>query len=208
MKISFVPLTGFVKNFSFQIILIFITVSIVTFSCRPKYVNQTINSIDSLMLVIQQCEVKLAENYMDTLDYLEMFIKNDTDIFKSELFDMPEDKELRKAFGNYTTLGKVFKRMNESYRDVRKDISLTKNQLENLKHDLSNGLIEDQDTIQDFFTKEKEAVISIEEITNTLIDRLGSNMDYFYEINPLMDQFKAEIKDKFPDKEFSKLHKE
>jgi len=115
---------------------------------------------------------------------------------------------LRKAFGNYTTLGKVFKRMNESYRDVRKDISLTKNQLENLKHDLSNGLIEDQDTIQDFFTKEKEAVISIEEITNTLIDRLGSNMDYFYEINPLMDQFKAEIKDKFPDKEFSKLHKE
>jgi hypothetical protein len=201
-------LTEFAKMNFKLFLFVFITASMICVSCKPKHVKSTVQSIDSLLVVLNNCEINLKENNIDTIEFFNRFLKNDTDLFKSTEFDFPENKELKKVFGNYTTVGKVFKRMSGTKLDLVRDITLTKTQLDNLKYDLNKGLITNKDTIQMYYTLEKDAVVNIEVVTNSLINRLNSNMEYFYEINPVMDKFKEEVQSFFPDKEFSKLHYE
>lgn len=174
-------------------------------SCKPKHVTETINSVDSLMNIVTDCEQVLVENNIDTLDFFNKYIKHDTDIFRKHLNKMPENEEMVKIFGNYTTLGKVFKRMKSTSIELKKDILISKEQLTNLKHDLSKNLLSNKDTISNYLLSEKEAVENIQNVTNTLVDRLHTNMDYFYEINPKVDEFKELVKDQVEGKEFSKL---
>lgn len=204
MKNLFARLTAFVKSFPF-ILITGIAIILTVNSCKPKEIKEKMIAIDSLRIVVHDCEKKLTENHMDTIFFFAKYLKNDTDIFQSELFTFPEDKELKTIFGNYTTLGKVFKRMNSTYLGLQKDIRYSKMQLDNLHHDIKNDLLTNLDTIQQYYNKEKEAVINIEVVTNSLVERLQSNMDYFNEINPKMNQFKEKVKDQFPGKEFSKL---
>lgn len=202
MKNLFDQLTG-----SGKLLIVFTSICILmlSFACKPKHVQNTVKSIDSLLVIVNGLDQYLVQNNSDTIKFLAKFTKNDTDIFKSKLFDFPEDEELRKVFSNYTTIAKVFKRLSTNHRNIQRSIVLSQSQLENLKHDISNGLISSKDSIQIYYNKEAEAVRKLEMETKSFVERLNLNVDYFFEINPKLDEFKNEVKEFFPDKEFSKL---
>ena len=52
---------------------LFALLSVVCVSCKPEHVNSTIHSIDSLLVVVKNCEIKLEENHVDTIKFFNRF---------------------------------------------------------------------------------------------------------------------------------------
>lgn len=145
------------KNF-FLIIPLFLLIS-----CTPTENRQAIEQIDSLLVVNQNLQDELNSPDIDTFRMIyDTVVKYNGYFCKENLPDL-SNKDLDVIY-YYGTLDKTFKKFLNNYRgDLLNRLQYRENQLNTLKHDISNKLLKPEefnkylyveDSVMQFLTQE------------------------------------------------------
>lgn len=186
--------------------ILYLLLVVLVVSCKSKVTKETISRIDSLYSVVEELKNQFEDSNIDSAKFFYEYTLNDIEIFKSKVFEMPENDSLIKSFNNYGVINKGFKKIVRQKDILDSDMTLTLQQLENLKHDITSRLITNQDTINLFLDQEASEVQKLQVQTRSILNLHEQNRGFFNQVNPQIDKFKKEIKAQFPDKEFSTLN--
>jgi len=128
-------------------------------SAGDKY-KQEIAVVDSLQISLDEVVHEYRMWDMDELagikDKIELNLKALTDEMKANKDTLLKDQAI--MLGNYKSSSKVFRDLAVKDKQFLEAISLTEEQLLNLKTDLSKGAITSQDSINAYIEDEKKSV--------------------------------------------------
>lgn len=138
------------RFFSVVILVLFV------YACKPVYIQQGMKQIDSLNLMLNDVDKKLAEldtasirlkydQYQQSLRQIQQF--TDYNYTQEEWAAMTQWGHIRKPIRNFL----------QQLPGFYEEVTYSKSQLENLKHDMSKKLIE-RNLVEEYLAKEKEAV--------------------------------------------------
>jgi hypothetical protein len=155
---------------SINIILVIIFLSI-NYSCKNNTQKEsTIRNIDSLVSISQNLKITIDSIPFDSIDMFYDVIKDQNKVFKRKLDGLPKDENIRQKLLMYGDIEKGFKKLTPKLKNVRSEIELSKEQLENLKYDVTNNLLKDSTYIAYYFD-EKE-----------ILDNLTTEVDFMCKI--------------------------
>lgn len=139
-------------------ILLIAVISFFVISCKNQLAEQTYKQTDSLLNVVKN--VKLKFKSTDTTTYANLYnkVKSTNKIFKKLAINLPKDTSFTNQFAEYTMLQKDFKRFFIEYSKIDKELTFAETQLQNLKCDLKNKSIKENEKIKQYFNDESMAV--------------------------------------------------
>jgi hypothetical protein len=181
------------KKNSIYILPVIIAVLLIS-GCMSKEKQENITRIDSMIVTVEKAKAKLNEVNYDSIkkkfglykEYTERLSPN-YDEFKSE--------KTWPYLCSYHECRKSFKEFVNSYPLLVAEIDSTSTQLNNLKHDMKNDLI-DHDQFQQFCLLEKQN-------TNVLLTKIAFRVDNakkeeknFDTVHPVIVKFVSEIENR------------
>lgn len=163
-------------------------------SCRNEFREHKTKQIDSLQKVISEVQKKLIK--ADTSEYRTVYnkIKSITKVFKEDCLDIPKDQDFRNRFAAFTQLEKNYKTFFKDYYMSLNDLSFTSKQLDNLKSDIQNNTIKEQDKITIYFNQESESVRKIMNKTENIIPNAEAYKATYHTLCEEMESFAEKLK--------------
>lgn len=154
-------------------------------ACGPRITDEQMNSLKQLELqldsTIQDFEqidsaeaFKAIETYEANLSYLQKEIK-DTLPRKTAFF-----------VDSYYQMRKPLRKYAQNYSIVKSELTLSEKQLEDLRRDVENGLVE-LEQFNDYLAIEQKTVDQLEAVTTDLIMNMNKVMPMYEKKNPRID---------------------
>lgn len=157
------------------ITLIFI-VTVVFTACKNEMQNEIqkeIEEVDSLISLVDEIEKSVLS--VDTSRAFAAKKQVSMDIAMIESLEDTLDKETAFKLDDYYSGKKRLFRFASNYNGFIKEIDLAKEQLNNLKQDLNNGLI-DKEKFKDYYASEQASVMSLSSQVNKSVGGLEEAM--------------------------------
>lgn len=126
-------------------------------ACKPNY-NKEISQIDGLIEILTAAEEVLYSVSKDSLLEITQLVREDIKKIQSKNDTLTREAAFKAD--EYIGRLKHLTRLSINYGKMEGELELIKTQLENLKKDLQNGLIEQKDFLT-YYESEKTAVILI-----------------------------------------------
>ena len=160
------------------------------FSCKSKTIQKELKMIDSLSQVLQQTEVFLS--IVPEVEKLSTEVQGNMKLFNSKNKDTLSYQQSQ-LWTDYYMIGKVYKKYLRRAGDSKNEITALKKQLDDLKHDLENGLINpaefhdnilnEQKDISSIFNKTEQYYKAVEEHNKDFIKLKPIIIDEMKKIN-------------------------
>ena len=130
---------------------------IILWSCGNSNHDIALQQTDSLLNIVILIDTTIASYELDTAKDRYKTMKNEVEFFGMYLTVLPEDSLQRISLSEYANTSKGFKRFFNNLTTFVTSIKFTRSQLENLKADIINGVL-DKDETAKFLSEEKKAV--------------------------------------------------
>lgn len=154
---------------------------------QNKKLSQLEHRVDSTLEIIQAIDtakgLASANHFFENMDYIKLEM-NDT-----------LDKELIFFIDKYYALRKAFKLFGNEYPKVLEELTISKQQLENLRHDAEYDKLE-EGQFEKYYHLESNNLILAEEAANDLIFAIGRAQPKYDEMNPRIDSLVQASKQK------------
>jgi hypothetical protein len=180
------------KNY---IVIVIISVSL--FACKSGADSKQIQKINALEQRLDSSHAEFKEiDSAKVFSMTEHFFENKEYISKS--YTDTIDNDLARFIDSYLSMKKATNLINSSYGKTIEQISGTQERLDNLEHDLNEGLIEEK-KFQQYYQLESNNVAIIEESVNNVMYAIETIQPIYDSLNPRIDsliqesQRKAEL---------------
>jgi hypothetical protein len=148
---------------------------VIIFSCKKTDLLYETSQLDSAIVKIDSSEKILAMVDTVKLDGCLSKIKSDVDFIQQNYKDTME-KQLAMELAHYSYIRKPLLNMRNAYNFLRQAVGYSREQMKNLKHDMSNNLLEEKQA-KEYFEQENEAAQKIlktaVELKNTETEKLS-----------------------------------
>lgn len=170
------------------------SLSILVFACQPKVDEVKAAKIEKLQIRIDSSIQ--AFNQIDSAKAMQSAIHFDENLkyIKNEYRDTIDNKTAL-YIDEYYSLRKAFSLIKKDYSKTSTDLTSTNKRLEDLEHDLNNGLIEDTQFNQ-YIQLESNNVSLIEESTSNIVYAYSVVQPMYDTMNPKVDSLIDESKRK------------
>ena len=155
---------------------IYIILSLSLFSCFNQEIGKALVATDSLSIEIKQIEEKY--NSIDFVKFNNIYdtIKQDIDTIGKYMITLPENKEWKNSLSIYQNAYKQSKQyVNKKFNH---DIEYSKNQIQNLRTDISRNAI-NADSLKQYIKTEKDAINTLRKDVNTLYLNYNQALDKY-----------------------------
>ncbi|MGC9331899.1 MAG: hypothetical protein ACP5DZ_08500 [Bacteroidales bacterium] len=180
---------------SFTIIIL--CVSVLFTSCHSKKEKEAMNKIDALLQQNKELKQTLNGSFLDSVNAYHDSLVQMHEFFKAAKIEtFPESPELRQAFHQTTNAEKILGHYKSRHMEkFNENITTSTRQLENLKHDIDNNLLEDS-LIDNYLQKEDSVARFLQERAHELIDFTRQQLPVYSENKDQIDKLKTLIKEK------------
>jgi hypothetical protein len=162
-------------------------------SCKNQFQEKKVKQIDSLQNIISGLHKKIIS---DTSLYMKVYnqIKSSTTIYKKYGIDIPADPQFRNRFVQFTQLDKDYKTLHKDLFVIFKEIDFSTKQLTDLKEDILNNAIKEQNKIDTFFRQESVHVTMIRNKVETMFANADIYKKSFDMLHIEMEAFAEKLK--------------
>lgn len=170
------------------LILIFLS------SCDPanKY-SAEIESIDSCLVVLDELEEKQSKIEYDSLDYMVKHIAENEAVIKALYQPDTLSIDFGRKMNDCKGVRKSLKDAGKSKDLYSLEIDQLKTQFINLKNDIENGVLKDEQ-LKEYLEIEKKDLSVLTISFNAFYDLQESQKSFFYNSCPSIDDFVAKLK--------------
>ena len=168
------------------------SIALFQMSCSSNRFSHEINSIDSLISVLDSAHYKL--NLLDTAviqSSYDIYVKNIEQI--REAFEEKKDDEVWKVLTRYGLLRKPLRDFQKYYKKFSQEIDFSRMQLLNLKSDIKDNIL-DEAKIKMYMKEEAEFVKYIMLSVSNLMDMTQNYFNQYLELNPQIEKLLIEDK--------------
>ena len=175
---------------NFKLLTLFFTV-IIAFACNSRKSTEEVEKLDSLHTEV----VKTLHDFnkIDTAsihaNYSEL-IENAEYIQKYNIDTLP--LKMAQQISQYYTLRKKIQAFSD-YAKIQEELLITQDQLENLKHDYLNNII-DEKKFREYLTVETNNFLVLETRINSMVNGWENFQELFPEYNSKVDSLVKSIK--------------
>ncbi len=155
--LNFIFINKSYLNMKLHQFITFVLSTIVLFSCSPNY-EREIAQIDGLSKILTASEEVLHSVNRDSLFEITQLVKEDIKRIQSKNDTLTREAAFKAD--EYVGRLKHLNRLYINYGKMEDELNTIKTQLNNLKQDLQNGLIQQKDFLT-YYESEKTAVILI-----------------------------------------------
>jgi hypothetical protein len=180
------------KNIIF-ILPVIIAVLLIS-GCMSKEKRENIARIDSMIVTVDKVKAKLNEVSYDSIKKKFELYKEYTKRLSPNYDDLKSEKTWPYLCA-YQECRKSFKEFVNSYPLLVAEIDSTSTQLNNLKHDMKNDLI-DQRQFQQFCLLEKQNTTVLMTKISFRVDNAKKEEENFDTVHPVIVKFVSEIENK------------
>jgi hypothetical protein len=152
-----------------SIIAVIISIGLLS-SCTKSLTEEQTLRLNSLDLRLDSTLISLNEIDTAKINAVAIHYFENLDYIQHKMTDTI-DRETTFFIDKYYSLKKGYHLFQKDYPKVLKEIAITKTQLENLKHDGDNGLIEDEQ-FEKYYHLESNNIILISESANGVINAI------------------------------------
>jgi hypothetical protein len=154
-------------------------------SCAPNLSEDKVKQLDTLAMRVDSLGNQLTTYDSLAISKSSIQFYDNYEFISSEMKDTIEPKT---AFmlDQYFALKKAFNYYHQNYSQAKFQIAEEKEQLDDLKKDIENGLIEEKQLTK-YLALEKENLSVIENTTTTLNTAVTSINTLFLDMNPAVD---------------------
>lgn len=139
-------------------------------SCSPKGNEAHIAQLDSLLVIVDTCQLRLERIQKDVpVDSLFELSNNQMNLVTELYTDSTDQQFWVVTMSDYYAAHKVFKRIKNRRDGLSEEIVVCRKQIENLKHDERKGLVP-QEKSMEYFERELMAVQALQENVNLLYE--------------------------------------
>ncbi len=164
-----------------QYVFVFIIFSFSIQSCVNKKSESAILQLDSLLVKLDTAQKNIALVDSIKLNIYKVSVDSSVFFFQQNIQDTIS-KEQAIVISKYSSLQKPFDNMHQAYYSLLREIPTSRKQIENLKHDLQERLV-DNEKIEKFVLNEKQVVENIASVSSELIKALPEKGMQFEELN-------------------------
>lgn len=162
-----------------------IVVSMILFSCarglnqeQEQKLTKLEARVDSTLNVISKLDtakgLASANHFFENMEYIKNVM---TDTIS---------REMAFYIDKYYSTRKSFKYFGNQYPKVYEELSLCKEQLDNLRHDAENGLLE-EGQFEKYYHLEANNLVLAEETANEVVEAINTVQPMYDEMNPRID---------------------
>jgi len=173
---------------------IFIFISLSLTSCDPaaKYKTE-IAEVDSCLVVLDSIEMKFNGIEFDSLQMMVDHVLMNEDTIEKYYHPDTVSMEIGIRMNDSKGIRKTLKNLEEKERVFREEIAALKIQLENLKADISNGVLA-KEKIDEYIATEKTDLNVLNLSFNDFYSLQKSQCLYYYASVPIIDEFIIQLK--------------
>ncbi|MEA3448175.1 MAG: hypothetical protein U9Q98_06965 [Bacteroidota bacterium] len=181
-----------IKSFIFIVFL-----SILMLGCHNKKEKEAMNKIDGLLQQNKEIEQTMNGSFLDSVSAYHDSLAEMHEFFTSgEIETFPESPELRQAFHQTSNAEKILGHYKSRHLEkFNEKITTSTQQLEDLKHDIDNNLLEDS-LIDNYLQKEDSVARFLYKRAHELIDFTRQQLPVYGENKDEIDKLKTLIKEK------------
>ena len=148
---------------------------------------------DSLLIETEELLKMIEDVELDTIHKFYALIQEHNNIFKKKLNGLPKNDSIKQNIFRYGTIEKSFKKIPRKLNEFNDAIELSVIQLNNLKFDVENNLLEDT-LFEKYYNDEKLVFENSKNKITDIINILNKQINDFNELFPLLDQFADSLK--------------
>lgn len=153
------------RYLSFIISSVFLSI---LFSCSPKGNEAHIAQLDSLLVIVDSCQIRLERMQNDVpVDSLFELSSNQMKLVTELYTDSTDQQFWVVTMSDYYAAHKAFKRVRSRRETLNEEIVVCRKQIEDLKHDERKGLVPQEKSLE-FFERELMAVQALQENVNVM----------------------------------------
>lgn len=160
----------------------------VLYGCKNEEKETNIKQIDSLLTVKSDLLNQIETIDFDSVNLYYSLIMKDNEILKRKLFGLPSSEKMKKNLIDYGTIEKGFKKIPKRMQEFKKELEISEKQLNDLKSDVENDLLEAED-FQTYFNEEKAVLDRISGEINNILKVLNDQIRNFHELKPVIALF-------------------
>ncbi len=175
--------------------LFYLTI-ILLFACKPSMSDKQKEELNNIEVLIDSSEYYLSS--IDSIFAIEATnnFNSNVNYIKNDMVDTL-DNDIMLFIDKYYGLRKGFRKLGEKYLGTMAEFKISNEQIENLKHDINNGLVE-PNQLDQYLELEKKNIELVFESSKT-IAKVNKNLVPLYEkMNPKIDSLieasKAKLK--------------
>jgi len=173
-----------------------IRISLFLFSCKPDLPEAKVNAVDSLVSRIDSIHNQIADYDSSAIAETATQFYTNYNYITSEMKDTIE-RETAIKLSRYFSLKKAFNFFNQNYSESKEQVLEEKKQLNDLKQDIENGLVEEKQ-LDNYLELEKDNLYLIEGRATTLNNAVHSINTMFTEMHPMVDSLITAFKEGKP----------
>lgn len=160
-------------------------IALVAFSsCKNTEREKQIAKIDSLIAILDTTSQHLNKINLDTVTKKYQAYQTTNKLVATH-YQKYRNEENWKYLCEYQNVRKPFKMMLKNHRSFRNDLSTSREQLENLKHDVDNKLL-DESEFKSYFTIEAQSVNDLSFKINSQVKSVLCQYQNFDTIHPYL----------------------
>jgi len=163
------------------------------FSCTSKADQAKIQSIDTLMLTLNDAEEMLLSVDANLVDEKLNELKEKEDFLKKNLRDSL-DKPTALEIGEYFTYGKALRFYKENYSEFMEAINTSRKQLNDLKADVENGLLTDE-KFNEYYNNEMRIALEITQNVERAVNGVNVVLPKIDEKQPVIEKIITHIEE-------------
>ncbi len=167
-------------NWKAPLILLF---SLVLFSCANNR-EEEVKKIDELLVQIEQTENKF--NAIDSVNLFSVYTKMITDLKDLHLFTDTLENETFKKINNANTHLAALTAATQYFYIISSELQHSKKQVQNLKQDAGNGLIEKAKFV-DRLKEEQEIILNLTQVIDSTYKDLDLKLEETKKLYPTVD---------------------
>ncbi|MDA3818849.1 MAG: hypothetical protein PF590_00025 [Candidatus Delongbacteria bacterium] len=177
--------------------MIILLVSVLFTSCHSKKEKEAMNKIVGLLQQNKEINQTLNGRFFDSVNAYHDSLAQMHEFFTSrEIETFPESPELRQAFHQTSNAAKILGHYKSRHLEkFNEKITTSTQQLEDLKHDIDNNLLEDS-LIDNYLQKEDSAAQLLQKRAHELLDFTRQQLSVYSENKDEVNNLKTLIKEK------------
>jgi hypothetical protein len=174
-----------------RVIIIFLLAGLAILTCcQHKDSAEKIKKIDSLITICDSLSNTLASVNNDSAEIVFQKAKASTELFEKKLRNLPESDTVRECLNSS---GNIFKGLRKYFKELpsyKKDIDFSHTQLTNLKEDVKNNLLNEEE-FSKYYKDESVALSLLSEKINGRISTTKNELSLYkricFTVNYLVD---------------------
>ena len=163
-------------------------------SCDPadKYATE-IEQIDSCLLVLDDIEERFNGIEFDSLAYMVTHVLNNEDSVKKYYTPDTLSMDIGIRMNDCKGIRKSMKGVKVKQEEFSMEISQLRLQFENLKEDIANGVLKDEQ-VKDYLVTETKDLEVLNLSFTAFYELQELQSQYYYASSPIIDEFIADLK--------------